>query len=76
MVLELILFKLSASDLINAYDYKAANQRYYPDLGSCNVISMEFLGSLLRRLFREWSEREEAAVFSGYVTCDHGGIFL
>ena len=44
------------------YDYKATNQRYYPDLGSCNVISMEFVGSLLRRLFRE---REEAAVFSG-----------
>ena len=31
------------------------------------VISMEFLGSLLRRLFREWSEREEAAVFSGHM---------
>ena len=60
MVLELILFK--PCDLINTHDYKATNQRYYPDLGSCNVISMEFVGSLLRRLFRE---REEAAVFSG-----------
>ena len=65
MVLELILFKLSY--LINAYDYKATNQCYYPDLSSCNVISMEFLGSLLRRLFRELSEGEEAAVFSGYI---------
>ena len=63
MVLELILFK--PCDLINTHDYKATNQRYYPDLGSCNVISMEFRGSLLSRLFREWSEREEAAVFSG-----------
>ena len=62
---DLIQAKLCVSDLINAYDYKATNQRYYPDLGSCNVISMEFLGSLLRRLFHKWNKREEVAVFSG-----------
>ena len=30
---DLVQAKLSASDLINAYDYKATNQRYYPDVG-------------------------------------------
>ena len=52
VVVDLVQAKLSASDLINAYNYKATNQRYYPDLGrftSRNFV--EFLGSLLRRLF-------------------------
>ena len=42
---DLVQAKLSASDLINAYDYKATNQRYYPDLGRFMSLVLNFLAS-------------------------------
>ena len=64
---DLVQAKLSASDLINAYDYKATNQRYYPDLGRLRHqygISWLVAHTSVFATGRP-AEREETAVYSG-----------
>ena len=69
---DLVQAKLSASDLINAYDYKATNQCYYPDLGRftssvwnflarCSDVSSASGANEKRRLFTQ--ARKRRAVF-------------
>ena len=54
---DLVQAKLSASDLINAYDYKATNQRYYPDLGRFTSSVWNFLARCSDVCFREGPPR-------------------
>ena len=54
---DLVQAKLSASDLINAYDYKATNQRYYPDLGRLTSSVWNFLARCSHVCFREGPPR-------------------